>query len=60
MYRCFCVFLDADEEADEMQEAVLTFKDDAVASTSGSDRKTSTISVTLREAVIKSGVRYSK
>ena len=43
-----------------MQEAVLTFGDDAVSSTSGSDRKTSTISVTLREAVIKSGVRYSK
>ena len=43
-----------------MQEAVLTFGDDAVSSTSGSDRKTSTISVTLREAVIKGGVRYSK
>ena len=60
MYRCFFVFLDVNEEADEMQEAVLIFGDDAVSSTSGSGRKTSTISVTLREAVIKSGARYSK
>ena len=60
MYRCFSVILDANEEADEMQEAVLTFEDDAVSSTSGSGRKASTISVTLREAVIKSGARYSK
>lgn len=50
---------DADEERGEVQEAVLTFANDEDAP-SGSDRKTSTISVTLREEVIKSSASFPR
>ena len=59
---CFSVHVLLDHDPDEERDEVVTFADDghADSSSSSADRKTSTISVTLREEVIKSGPRYSK